>query len=96
MNRAAEVLITAEDYRAMPEGPPYYQLIDGELIMSPSPSPYHQDIAGNVFVLLREHVRRQALGFVYIAPMDVYLARAQRRAAGCTVCFKRESPSSRR
>jgi hypothetical protein len=36
MNRAAADLITVEDYRAMPEGPPYHQLIDGELLLSRS------------------------------------------------------------
>ncbi len=74
MNRAAEDVITVADYRAMPEGPPYYQLIDGELIMSPSPNRYHQEIAGNVFAMLRAHVRKNTLGFVYFAPIDVYLS----------------------
>lgn len=74
MNRAAEDVITVEDYRAMPEGPPYYQLIDGELIMSPSPNRYHQDIAGNVVRILDAFVRSQSLGRIYFAPMDVYLS----------------------
>lgn len=74
MNRAAADLITVEDYRAMPGGPPYYQLIDGELIVSPSPNRYHQHVAGNVFALLRSFVDRHALGVVYFAPMDVFLS----------------------
>ena len=74
MNRTAADLITAEDYRAMPGGPPYYQLIDGELIMSPSPNRYHQHVAGNVFALLRNFVDQRRLGLVYFAPMDVFLS----------------------
>lgn len=74
MNRTAADVFTVEDYRAMPEGPPYYQLIEGELIMSPSRNRYHQEIIGNVYALLREHVRRQRLGFVYVAPIDVFLS----------------------
>lgn len=34
---------TFEDYERLPEGAPY-QLIGGELVMVPSPIPYHQDI----------------------------------------------------
>jgi Uma2 family endonuclease len=64
---------SAEEYRAMPAGPPYCQLIEGELVMAPSPSSFHQDIAGNIFFLLRQHVAARGLGKVCIAPLDVYL-----------------------
>ena len=74
MNRAAEDVFTVEDYRAMPEGPPYYQLVEGELIMSPSPNRYHQVVAANIFIILRTHVDRHSLGLVLFAPMDVYLS----------------------
>jgi len=74
MNRAAAELFTVEDYRAMPEGPPYYQLIEGELIMSPSPNRYHQDILRNIAEILLTYLRRNPLGVIYLAPMDVYLS----------------------
>jgi hypothetical protein len=37
-------IYTFADYERLPEGAPY-QLIGGELLMTPSPIPYHQDIA---------------------------------------------------
>ncbi|MBI5767458.1 MAG: Uma2 family endonuclease [Verrucomicrobia bacterium] len=74
MRAPATEAFTVADYRAMPEGPPYYQLIEGELTTAPSPNSYHQDIAGNIFFLLRQHVLRHRLGKVCIAPLDVYLA----------------------
>lgn len=74
MQPVATELFTVSDYRAMPEGPPYYQVVEGELIMAPSPSSFHQDIAGNVFFLLRQHVLKHRLGKVCIAPLDVYLS----------------------
>ena len=37
---------TYKDYEKLPEGAPY-QLIGGELVMTPSPIPYHQEILGN-------------------------------------------------
>lgn len=75
-SRPAAELFTVEDYKAMPPGPPYYQLIEGELVMAPSPNSFHQDIAGNVYYLLRQHVARHRLGKVCIAPLDVYLSEA--------------------
>jgi len=63
--------MTAEEYFQLPEGPPYFQLIDGELFMSPSPNFFHQEIVGNIFFLIREYLRRHPLGKVVIAPSDV-------------------------
>ncbi len=74
MNRATDDLLTADEYRAMPPGPPYYQLIDGELIMAPAPNVRHQVIARNIFVLLHEYLRRNPVGEVFFAPVDVYLS----------------------
>ena len=65
---------TVADYRAMPEGPPYYQLVEGEIIMAPSPGSFHQEIAANVHLLLANHVRQHRLGKVFIAPLDVFLS----------------------
>lgn len=66
-------LLTVEDYRATPEGS-RYQLVEGELIMSPAPNLYHQTIAGKIYMLLWQHVSTAGLGRVYIAPCDVYLS----------------------
>ncbi len=63
--------MTAEEYYQMPEGPPYFQLIDGELFMSPSPHFFHQEIIGNIFSLIREYLRTNPLGKVILAPSDV-------------------------
>jgi Uma2 family endonuclease len=49
-NLAAEML-TVEDYRATPEGT-RYQLVEGELIMSPAPNTDHQRIVRNLSQLL--------------------------------------------
>lgn len=57
----------------MPEGPPYYQLIEGELFMSPSPESFHQDIVLNLAFKLRLYLRESPIGKVFIAPLDVHL-----------------------
>ncbi len=63
-----------EDFHALPEGPPYYQLIDGELIMTPAPNFQHQEIVGEVFAALRSYVKKRDLGKVVVAPVDVELS----------------------
>lgn len=65
---------TYEDYAELPEGPPYYQLIGGELIMTPSPSTFHQQIVLNIAAALQEYGRREQRGVVLSAPIDVYLS----------------------
>ncbi len=67
------ILITAADYRQLPEGPPYFQLIEGKLYMSPSPDFWHQSVSLNVAVLLRNYVKRNPVGRVCAAPSDVEL-----------------------
>lgn len=57
----------------MPEGPPYFQLIEGDLYMSPSPSFFHQSIIGNLYHLLRSYLAHHPIGKVQIAPSDVEL-----------------------
>lgn len=60
------------DYFNLPEGSPY-QLIEGELVMTPSPNSYHQDISRNIEFILLNHVEKNGLGVIYYAPIDVYL-----------------------
>ncbi len=63
---------TYEDYQQLPEGAPF-QLIDGQLVMSPSPAYRHQRIALDLAVALHQFARDQGAGEVLSAPMDVRL-----------------------
>ncbi len=67
---------TYADYEKLPEGAPY-QLIGGELIMTPSPVPYHQIIAKNIGFELLKFNEQKRLGEVIFAPMDVYLSETE-------------------
>jgi Uma2 family endonuclease len=64
---------TVADFTELGEGPPYHQLIEGELFMSPSPNRYHQDILRNLGFILMRYLAGNSIGVVYFAPMDVYL-----------------------
>lgn len=70
---AATEMLTVEDYRATPEGT-HYQLVEGELIMSPAPNRFHQDVVLNLIDLLRGYLRTHPIGRVYVAPFDVFLS----------------------
>jgi Uma2 family endonuclease len=67
------VMLTVDDYRAMPETGPRYQLIEGELITAPTPNRYHQDISRNLTFLLLKYLERRPVGKLYHAPFDVVL-----------------------
>ena len=73
MLQSAPRPLTARDYRQLPEGPPYYQLIEGDLYMAPSPDRFHQDILGNLHFILRSHLEKCPLGSIHLAPSDVQL-----------------------
>jgi Uma2 family endonuclease len=51
-----------------------FELIEGELFVTPSPTPMHQDISGNLYTLFRNVVFESGRGRVYYAPLDVRLA----------------------
>ena len=72
MMTVLEKQLTYKDYEALPEGAPY-QLIDGELIMTPAPTPLHQNIIGNIYQSLRYFVESHKLGRVFLSPIDVRL-----------------------
>ncbi len=61
---------TLEEYENIPEGAPY-QLIDGVIVMTPSPVPYHQKISRKIENLISEFVEKRNLGEVFDAPLDI-------------------------
>lgn len=48
-----------------------HEIIDGELVVTPSPSPKHQIASRNLFRRLDQHVVANDLGEVYYAPLDI-------------------------
>lgn len=69
----ANVKFTLIDYLNLPEQP-RYELIEGDLLLTPSPIVRHQVISGNIEAALRAWVKDRGLGTVLHAPMDVILS----------------------
>ena len=62
--------LTVADYMNTPDDV-RCQLIDGELILAPSPTTRHQRISLRLAVELTQHIERTGLGEACIAPLDV-------------------------
>lgn len=67
------VILTYRDYEALPADGRRYEIHDGELSVTPAPSPRHQLISGNLNDVLRHHVKTRGLGQVFYAPIDCLL-----------------------
>lgn len=68
---------TAREVRALiaesPLATPRYELVDGELLVTPSPSLPHQRAVGRLLVAISEYLERQRLGEIISSPSDVEL-----------------------
>ena len=68
-----KIKFTYQDYKNAPEDK-RYELLDGDLVVAPSPRIYHQDISLNLEHLLWTFIKEGSLGRVYHAPIDVVLS----------------------
>jgi Uma2 family endonuclease len=73
MSHVPALQFTYQDYLLLPEDK-RYEIIEGDLLMSPAPTGYHQDVVFRLARLLDDHVRADDSGKVQIAPRDVYLS----------------------
>jgi Uma2 family endonuclease len=65
---------TVEDYLALPREGHGIELIQGEFVLSPSPSVRHQRILRKPVAAFEEYVRRTNSGEHFLCPLDVILA----------------------
>ena len=67
------IKFTVKDYMSTPDDQ-RYQLLDGELVLAPSPTTRHQTICLELSLPLSNFVKANQLGTVFIAPMDVFFS----------------------
>jgi Uma2 family endonuclease len=64
--------LTYDEFQTLPrDGSKRFELIEGEVFMTPSPNTKHQIAAGNLHLALETFVREKKLGRVFFAPYDV-------------------------
>jgi len=68
------VILTYKDYAALPADGRRYEVHEGELAVTPAPSPKHQEVSLNLVVVLHQHVKSRSLGKVLEAPIDCILS----------------------
>jgi hypothetical protein len=67
-------LWTYNDYATLPDDGQHYEIVNGVLFMTPSPSIAHQEAAFEIASYLRAHVKLAGLGRVFMSLVDVELA----------------------
>jgi len=63
---------TYEDYLGLDDDV-HFEIIGGRAFMSPSPELFHQEWVGDLFFIVRQYVKSNQLGKVFVAPVDVVL-----------------------
>jgi Uma2 family endonuclease len=62
-----------DDYAAIPPDGNRYELLEGDLLVTPAPSPLHQWVSKRLQRQLEAYFEDRGLGQVYNAPIDVIL-----------------------
>ncbi len=63
-------LLTYDDLLETPDDGQRYEIIGGELHVSPSPTPKHQRVLRNLFLLVHNYSQQYDSGEVFFAPLD--------------------------
>jgi Uma2 family endonuclease len=61
--------LTVADWLAMPERRGLTEILQGDLLVRPSPTATHQLVVGNLYMALRQHLGER--GWVFLAPLGV-------------------------
>jgi Uma2 family endonuclease len=67
---SSRIILTYEDYAALPDDGKRYELHEGELSVTPSPTTRHQLVIGNLYLILAPHVRATGRGQLFLSPLD--------------------------
>lgn len=59
------------DYARLPDNGMRYEVIEGDLHMSPAPRLHHQRAVGRIFHRLASHLDAHPVGEVFVSPIDV-------------------------
>ena len=66
--------LTYAHYVLFPDDGRRHEIIDGDHVVNPAPSPRHQAVTGKLYRLLCEQIEDPGLGHVFISPIDVELS----------------------
>jgi Uma2 family endonuclease len=73
MERELQHKLEYSDYVATPDDGKRYQIVQGQLYVTPSPSPLHQRVSKRLQLMLVDYFEGRSIGEVFDAPIDVIL-----------------------
>jgi len=71
MGMSAPLYYTAEMVRALPDDGKRYEVVHGELLVTPAPRAWHQEVLMRLVEPLRPYVRTEGVGHVLTSPADI-------------------------
>lgn len=71
--RKNKIVLTYDDYLSLPNDRNRYEILEGELIVTPSPTTMHQKVSRNLGFSLFSFIKKAGCGEVLSAPIDVNL-----------------------
>jgi Uma2 family endonuclease len=71
MGMAAPICYTAEGVRALPDDGNRYETVHGELLVTPAPKLWHQEVCGRIYVALRAYLAQNPVGHAFAWPADI-------------------------
>jgi len=69
-----KIVLTYEDYCELPNDRNRYEVLEGDLNVTPAHNVKHQRVSSRIHLSLGHHVLGNRLGEIYAAPIDVILA----------------------
>lgn len=71
MGMAAPLYYTADMVRAMPDDGNLYEVVRGELLVSPAPRPWHEEVAIRLLEAVRAYLRAEPFGHAFGSRSDL-------------------------
>ena len=71
MGMAVPIYYTADMVRALPDDGNRYEVVRGELLVTPAPRLWHQEIVGRLFLALRRYLEKEPVGHALQSPADI-------------------------
>lgn len=68
-----KIVLTYEDYVLLPNDRNRYEILEGELSVTPAPGTKHQTASVNLVVFLSQYITERKLGRLFHAPIDLIL-----------------------
>ena len=71
MGMAAPVYYTADMVRALPSDGNRYETVHGELLVTPAPRAWHQEVLLRLLVSLQRYLQANTVGHLFASPADI-------------------------